>query len=133
MAAAGLQFSVSISQSRCLSFQVSGEFMMKKCSHRFNLAIEMLIISGGCQAVSGGFAYHVSISQSRCLSFQVPDAERTAKADSFVSISQSRCLSFQVCIQPRHLAQPRPVSISQSRCLSFQVVRSSVAVFCLGN
>ena len=63
---------VSISQSRCLSFQVPGTKLSGgsygKC---FNLAIEMLVISGGRKhSVTLPNSLSVSISQSRCLSFQ---------------------------------------------------------------
>ena len=37
---------VSISQSRCLSFQGKDMLMMQRALFRFNLAIEMLVISG---------------------------------------------------------------------------------------
>ena len=66
---------VSISQSRCLSFQVLSRAADKR--HRllrFNLAIEMLVISGEARAFTVPYAKIVSISQSRCLSFQVSTA-----------------------------------------------------------
>ena len=110
----------------------------------FNLAIEMLIISGsGGSELESGFilfqsrnrdAYHfrlaarsaslaawamVSISQSRCLSFQVMKAGVPGFTNFIVSISQSRCLSFQVT-ETELPNDVIAVSISQSRCLSFQ-------------
>ena len=62
---------VSISQSRCLSFQGVWDSALVLSILGFNLAIEMLIISG-CRGDTDIAGYpHVSISQSRCLSFQV--------------------------------------------------------------
>ena len=113
----------------------------------FNLAIEMLVISGQAGFPLLCHPFPVSISQSRCLSFQVPmqsqSASRyavwfqsrnrdachfrhhkasTAIVKSAVSISQSRCLSFQdVHSKGDNAIGISSVSISQSRCLSFQV------------
>ena len=87
---------VSISQSRCLSFQVGG-----RISELLALRVK------------------VSISQSRCLSFQGHAAVSCSPPTISVSISQSRCLSFQVVNTPL-VRQHIVVSISQSRCLSFQ-------------
>ena len=115
---------VSISQSRCLSFQAV-------CGRRRKDVL-----------------FSVSISQSRCLSFQVNCRFLCSLFRLRVSISQSRCLSFQVHFQARRLVDGDNlsfnlaiemlvisgfygdaeavnntiVSISQSRCLSFQVV-----------
>ena len=86
---------VSISQSRCLSFQVE-----------FNRFPVVPVIT-------------VSISQSRCLSFQGIPNRFSEFRFLFVSISQSRCLSFQESVAVA-MAQHLHVSISQSRCLSFQ-------------
>ena len=63
---------VSISQSRCFSFQ---GFQFQSTSRRvcglsFNLAIEMLFISGPRHALQRQRRTNVSISQSRCFSFQ---------------------------------------------------------------
>ena len=90
---------VSISQSRCLSFQV--------------------IVTTAYSAYS---MFGVSISQSRCLSFQVGPDDTHENLRTFVSISQSRCLSFQVSEGAGRVSPLSEVSISQSRCLSFQVV-----------
>ena len=116
---------VSISQSRCLSFQVrriwkgwktTVQFQSRNrdaCHFRerfrpgnplpsgFNLAIEMLVISGARGEARNEAAVVVSISQSRCLSFQVARLNRQRTACVYVSISQSRCLSFQVAL-PAH-------------------------------
>ena len=65
-------WNVSISQSRGFSFQVN---WMTVASHwtrmRFNLAIEMLFISGRKEQTVVRGPTDVSISQSRCFSFQV--------------------------------------------------------------
>ena len=60
----------------------------------FNLAIEMLVISGAQWAAELQAVMAVSISQSRCLSFQV-NGLTVYVPRMLVSISQSRCLSFQ--------------------------------------
>ena len=132
---------VSISQSRCFSFhgRVCASFF--RSPSRFNLAIEMLVISCekgvthaaitagfnlaiemlfiSCDAHNGALAtITVSISQSRCLSFQAR-IRTINRADSGVSISSSRCLSFQDRSK-YDWWRTFNVSISQSRCLSFQ-------------
>ena len=43
----------------------------RKTTQCFNLAIEMLVISGNLHAIDSDMERIVSISQSRCLSFQV--------------------------------------------------------------
>ena len=114
------RFSVSISQSRCFSFQDRRHPPpAAHCTPCFNLAIERLFISGAVLVVEGaccpGF---VSISQSRCFSFQVAFGAGGGSGLG-VSISQSRCFSFQESLH--RLPQPHVVvSISQSRCFSFQ-------------
>ena len=60
---------VSISQSRCFSFQAQADAGVKVLVVGFNLAIEMLFISGWTACAQVRLA-HVSISQSRCFSFQ---------------------------------------------------------------
>ena len=92
-----MEFVVSISQSRCFSFQAV--IMSAHCitaSIRFNLAIEMLFISGleflqmGC---------HVGLFQSRnrdAFHFRKRRSRSRRRIKSSpVSISQSRCFSFQ--------------------------------------
>ena len=115
---AGMSSPVSISQSRCFSCQG----VLARPGHvailRFNLAIEMLFMSGGCQRLFCRFAFRVSISQSRCFSCQVKSA-----LDTFSKTFQSRNRdAFHV---RRHgecaPAGVRHVSISQSRCFSCQV------------
>ena len=70
-------YQVSISQSRCLSFQATARRSLRRITSGFNLAIEMLIISG-CESCcpSCNRWCNVSISQSRCLSFQDRAASR---------------------------------------------------------
>ena len=140
---------VSISQSRCLSFQVPGTKLSGgsygKC---FNLAIEMLVISGGRKhSVTLPNSLSVSISQSRCLSFQGnPNGyyDYAGRNRQFQSRNRDACHFRADCLLARgrfvlsfqsrnrdacHFRQAgrktryRPaltVSISQSRCLSFQ-------------
>ena len=163
---------VSISQSRCFSFQANNPLTdttaklfqsrnrdafhfrriratPESASQCFNLAIEMLFISGLERLKAIAALIEVSISQSRCFSFQVMILRSFRKASMNVSISQSRCFSFQEgeCDATSHRAslfQSRNrdafhfrfvvfaattdssdvVSISQSRCFSFQVIRS---------
>ena len=62
---------VSISSSRCFSFQVE-------------------------KSVSPAVSMHVSISSSRCFSFQVRGRGMLSSRVAPVSISSSRCFSFQV-------------------------------------
>ena len=116
----------------------------------FNLAIEMLFISGWYSKIVSTCTIVVSISQSRCFSFQVASVRETPGAIDGVSISQSRCFSFQACqavssadhsacsfylaiemlfISGRNLSMQGhgllKVSISQSRCFSFQATRAA--------
>ena len=61
----------------------------------FNLAIEMLFISGATDLFAWRYNGVVSISQSRCFSFQVSRQLVSLASARIVSISQSRCFSFQ--------------------------------------
>ena len=86
----------------------------------FNLAIEMLIISGTADAhaemdVSSGFNLAIEMLIISGLRGML-----SLIGDFEVSISQSRCLSFQVVRVLTEEASMSYVSISQSRCLSFQ-------------
>ena len=69
---------VSISQSRCLSFQDNERSHIFSAREGFNLAIEMLVISGSDSCWRCVWGCPVSISQSRCLSFQ--DERRNANS-----------------------------------------------------
>ena len=136
---------VSISQSRCLSFQDTHWMSLKSGSHCFNLAIEMLVISGVSFVPSYAYTYLFQSRNRDACHFRWLHIQRLAAGWTLVSISQSRCLSFQVyalwaeCwragkFQSRNrdachfrnwvatlkAAQVLSVSISQSRCLSFQ-------------
>ena len=108
---------VSISQSRCLSFQVYPTGSITEPAPCFNLAIEMLVISGlpmlrqHLRPEGFNLAIEMLVISGRWENWVVTEID--------VSISQSRCLSFQglteFCVVCAH-----QVSISQSRCLSFQ-------------
>ena len=64
--------SVSISESRCFSFQVTAMCLaMSSSSSGFNLGIEMLFVSRTLDALREHELNTVSISESRCFSFQV--------------------------------------------------------------
>ena len=63
-------FIVSISESRCFSFQESTRRVSVPFIASFNLGIEMLFVSSRRIKPSQGLAI-VSISESRCFSFQV--------------------------------------------------------------
>ena len=100
---------------------------------RFNLAIEMLIISGySVSTEASAFGFNLAIEM---LIISGRNLQSTASKPRAVSISQSRCLSFQVHEECNcTLGTNRRVSISQSRCLSFQaraaaISRSSKASF----
>ena len=161
---------VSISQSRCLSFQgiamlilvsayLSFQSRNRDACHfrrrraqcdrtadpRFNLAIEMLVISGvsqsfgsvppdkfqsrnrdACHFRATATPADAETSHSFNLAIEmlvISGRERFARprTTTHVSISQSRCLSFQGVTVSFSITRVRSVSISQSRCLSFQV------------
>ena len=112
---------VSISQSRFLSFQAHRRQPHRSHIGSFNLAIEMLVISGSRRVCCHGR----SRTQSFNLAIEILVISGQARWSRVsrircVSISQSRCLSFQggVTTPPPNSSW---VSISQSRCLSFQV------------
>ena len=91
---------VSISQSRCLSFQVTD---FDEVAHKARVEFQSRNRDAyHFRRASAGSSRHiygvVSISQSRCLSFQVATACGLGKSLLSVSISQSRCLSFQVAV-----------------------------------
>ena len=85
---------VSISQSRCLSFQ-------------------------GAAVRHWGNPHGVSISQSRCLSFQGIFGRVSRAHDTFQSRNRDAC-HFRPAVDVL-IVRIKSVSISQSRCLSFQV------------
>ena len=93
-------FSVSISQSRCCSCQGGKPSISGDRNGRFNLAIEMLFMSG---TYNGRVAtYEIQGFQSRnrdAFQFMCRGNPRTHRLLFSVSISQSRCFSFQVMLQ----------------------------------
>ena len=82
----------------------------------FNLAIEMLVISGEQDGECVVVGIPVSISQSRCLSFQVEYQVQQAIEGEYVSISQSRCLSFQVLGCSKRTAYQKFQSRNRDAC-----------------
>ena len=112
---------VSISESRCFSFQVEGADTEAQLEVCFNLGIEMLFVSSAEQTRRFG---QKSFQTRFNLGIEMLFVSRsnTYSADNsyyHVSISESRCFSFQVFIDPS-AAHPKHVSISESRCFSFQ-------------
>ena len=111
---------VSISSSRCFSFQGNGG-SWAFAGLSFNLVIEMLFISGRLRIQRHPAACSVSISSSRCFSFQVRVAVR-------MTPTSSSCFNLVIemlFISGKHAGmgnRPRRwfVSISSSRCFSFQ-------------
>ena len=93
---------VSISESRCFSFQV--------CSCCVIIRLTYLFQSRNRDAFRfkcNGFRRHntvnnlVSISESRCFSFQVAEIYYLLRVRKLVSISESRCFSFQADVDCR--------------------------------
>ena len=148
---------VSISQSRFLSFQGKPRVIQDSKIPGFNLAIEILVISGRCRfgklpsvfqrfnlaieiLVISGFAWVASASARDSFNLAIEIlviSGAAAKPHIFkvpaVSISQSRFLSFQGGSVCHAKTQASDVSISQSRCLSFQaasVQTLSIIVYC---
>ena len=79
---------VSISESRCFSFQVRPVIGATKNTIEacFNLGIEMLFISRLDMTITELIAFLVSISESRCFSFQAASVAQTnANKDMFQS------------------------------------------------
>ena len=134
---------VSISQSRCFSYQATCHRILPLRKIGFNLAIEMLFISGKSPNATDSAWRQVSISQSRCFSFQGNASSSGSTSSRFQSRNrdafhfrstiyisgltllrefQSRnrdafhFRSMDGCYPQSH----RGVSISQSRCFSFQ-------------
>ena len=86
---------------------------------RFNLAIEMLVISGSRELLDSFKFRKVSISQSRCLSFQVMSGKLANRTLMFQSRNRDAC-HFRSTRTTNASLHSHRVSISQSRCLSFQ-------------
>ena len=123
-----LQEHVSISESRCFSFQEYAYWFgnSRGCSS-FNLGIEMLFVSSEQDRKERYTTSLVSISESRCFSFQADAQKRYPQPLTSVSISESRCFSFQVpSLSAMSERVTVPVSISESRCFSFQAGGASI-------
>ena len=130
---------VSISESRCFSFQViTGRFVRYDDRHqRFNLGIEMLFISRyRCFRFSTTQPL-ITMFQSRnrdAFHFKKRNRSNSATAisNNAVSISESRCFSFQDHKMRSYDARALTVlvSISESRCFSFQdfVLRTRIRI-----
>ena len=73
---------VSISESRCFSFQVHEAIGVEgNRAMCFNLGIEMLFVSSAVCGIVALQKWNVSISESRCFSFQVrPFGSLTVRA-----------------------------------------------------
>ena len=85
----------------------------------FNLAIEMLFISG-LKALRNNALFSLFQSRNRdAFHFRWVSQRGDSCGVGLVSISQSRCFSFQACACLLLGIRGR-VSISQSRCFSFQ-------------
>ena len=141
---------VSISESRCFSFQVNSDkilpsrFSEFQSRNRDAFRFKFNITFGTVRTV----VLRVSISESRCFSFQVLNFLAGRVHIRRVSISESRCFSFQghdsraiapssscfnlgiemLFVSSEHatpiaIGYPKKVSISESRCFSFQAFR----------
>ena len=124
---------VSISESRCFSFQV-------QCFVRYAIGISVSISESRCFSFQGrAFAFPmplipVSISESRCFSFQEAKCSNSATHNNrrfnlgieMLFISRNRC--------ELRCSADSAVSISESRCFSFQDfvlrTRSYSLIFC---
>ena len=116
---------VSISQSRCFSFQEEEAEINTLLNDCFNLAIEMLFMSGITPSNLSARAVHSFQSRNRD-AFQFRTQQiKIIKNNPIVSISQSRCFSVQDAKFIRLIASV-VVSISQSRCFSVQVKVSAM-------
>ena len=113
---------VSISESRCFSFQVCADDTVRLNHNSFQsrnrdaFHFKNAFRGTGMKPLS-----FVSISESRCFSFQERITSDSRDGSLQVSISESRCFSFQArALLCRHHSRMY-VSISESRCFSFQV------------
>ena len=104
---------VSISQSRCLSFQVRRCIAITFGITCFNLAIEMLIISGPNNIVEPCGPWKCFNLAIEMLIISGAARRWRCSGALAVSISQSRCLSFQATSR-RVLSRP-PWNVFQSR------------------
>ena len=137
---------VSISSSRCFSFQEDAEAAIASALQEFQSRHRDAFHFRRAYRTRLPNKLYVSISSSRCFSFQVSKRQASGKSsNSFnlviemlfisgpvqsvghrhsrsVSISSSRCFSFQETIRKKFVKDGKvDVSISSSRCFSFQV------------
>ena len=122
-------FQVSISESRCFSFQVPLRASPDPYLLSFNLGIEMLFVSSELKDNPVGNAGVKFQSRNRdAFRFKLKNL-RSKGLECSVSISESRCFSFQVdgVFQSRH--RLFNVSISESRCFSFQAISKMTATW----
>ena len=118
---------VSISESRCFSFQVrrhAPDVVPPRFSFQSRNRDAFRFKSS--RNLFKKPKVDVSISESRCFSFQVKSVRRRRKEVVIVSISESRCFSFQVTVNEHIDKWIEDVSISESRCFSFQVTEGSI-------
>ena len=112
---------VSISQSRCLSFQAYPSLPRRLALPCFNLAIEMLVISGQHRLSFVGYPHPEFQSRNRdACHFRLFGVQRGCPVSHRFNLAIE-----MLVISGRHAESHRSlclkVSISQSRCLSFQV------------
>ena len=91
-------FSVSISESRCFSFQVTANDITVTGGTRGfqSRNRDAFRFKCGLIRIVGDAFKSVSISESRCFSFQAENTLKALRDFIIVSISESRCFSFQV-------------------------------------
>ena len=114
-------FIVSISESRCFSFQGTRRSDGKPgLQSSFNLGIEMLFVSSSVAWHDPrGSGRQVSISESRCFSFQAAKTPPPAHGTESFNIG-IEMLFVSRCSKYERWRRSIVVSISESRCFSFQ-------------
>ena len=114
--------SVSISESRCFSFQVCGEISGQARQLKVSISESRCFSFQGSSYIIGPFR-NINGFQSRnrdAFRFKISKSKGEETIESIVSISESRCFSFQVVRVTHHQTPSSSVSISESRCFSFQ-------------
>ena len=112
---------VSISQSRFLSFQARIVVTMALALISFNLAIEILVISGlAFQCLLHGRYWRFNLAIEMLVISGIPPARCSLAQCTFQSRNRDSC-HFRFRQDLARCAQGAVVSISQSRFLSFQV------------
>ena len=128
---------VSISESRCFSFQATPAAIAGPVTycHSFNLGIEMLFVSSESNVSE---LRGLLLLGSFNLGIEMLFVSRQYRTFHLimgilkVSISESRCFSFQVKLDACNVGEMRQrgrVSISESRCFSFQVKSGKTTVW----